>query len=146
MSELDGISPKELEEFKKRHVDTHHEIKAQSIMRGATSGQYRKKNNITMEPGDKNAKKYQLLKKPIEKRCLAEQDDKTRGMIVDAFHLRGNEILNKKDYPIKDLVNAVIKMMPQRIDQKVEHDMNFADMVKSVTLEKKRYKAIDAED
>ena len=146
MSELDGISPKEMDAFKAKYVDTHTEIKAESMMLGATSGQYRKKNSIKFHPGDKNARNVKKLKRPIEAMCMKEQDDKTRMMLVDAFHVRGKEILDKKDYPIKDLVNAVIKMMPQRIDQKIEHDMSFAEMVKSVTIEKKHYKAIDAED
>ena len=65
---------------------------------------------------------------------------------MDAFAIRNKEILDKKDFPIKDLVNAVIKLMPQRTEAKVEHDMTFADMIKSVHLEAKTYKAIDAED
>lgn len=146
MSELDGLNPREVEEYKRRYVDSHEEIKGQSILKGSKSGQYRKKNTIAMHPGDKNAGNVKNLKKPIEKECWAVQEEKNRGYIMDAFHLRSQEILDKKSFPIKDLVNAVIKLMPQRTEAKVEHDMTFADMVKSVHLEKKTYKAIDAED
>lgn len=145
MSELDGASPKEMEEFERRYVDTHTEIKAQSLLSGATSGQFRKKNNISYHPGDKNAKNVAKLKKPIEQQCITVQEEKNRSYIMDAFQIRNREILDKKDFPIKDLVNAVIKLMPQRTESKVEHDMSFADMVKSVHLERKQYKAIDAE-
>ena len=36
-------------------------------------------------------------------------------------------------------------MNPVQIEGNVEHNMTFADMVKSVTLEKKNYKTIEAE-
>jgi hypothetical protein len=146
MSELDGASPREMEEFERRYVDTHTEIKAQSLLTGATSGQFRPKNNIRMEPGDKNAKRVGQLKKPIEKHCLEVQQNKMVGYLGDALDVRRKEILNKNDYPIDKLINALIKLMPQKVESEVNASMTFADMIKSVTLEQKRYKAIDAED
>jgi len=145
MSELDGASPQEMEEFKDKYVDTHTEIKGMSLFDSLITG--RKKGSLLgKQPGDKNAGNYKLLKKPIERECIEKQEEANRGFIMDAFEIRRREILNKKDYPIKELVNAVIKLMPQRTEAKVEHDMSFADMVKSVHLERKHYKAIDAED
>ena len=146
MSELDGQSPMSREEFKRKHFDTHTELKAESVLGGATSGQFRQKNTISKEPGDKNAKHVAKLKKPIERECMEKQRSDLRQYLGDALSVRQKEILNKNDYSIKDLINAIIKTLPQQIDQKSEVSMNFADEIKRLTIESKKYKAIDAEE
>ena len=141
MSELDGASPKDMAEFQRKYVDTHTEIKAKSAIETIHKG----RNSSLKSHEDKNAKRVGHYKKPIERYCSAENQRKVSGYLVDALDVRHKEILNKHDYPIKDLVNALIKMNPVQIEGNVEHNMTFADMVKSVTLEKKNYKTIEAD-
>ena len=146
MSELDGISPRELEAFNREYVDTHTEIKAMSAMEALHKGSYNGGSTIKYSPGDKNAANVKHYKKPIERDLIEKQREKTVNCLFDAFVIRQKEILNKKDFSMKDLLSALTRLMPQQVDSKVEHDMTFADMVKSVHLERKNYKAIDAED
>ena len=145
MSELDGISPRDLEAFEREYVDTHTEIKAMSAMDALHKGSYGGASLIKNHPGDKNARAVKYYKKPIEKEMIELQREKTVNCLYDAFVIRQKEILNKKDFSMKDLLAALTRLMPQQVDSKVEHDMTFADMVKSVHLERKHYKAIDAE-
>ena len=138
MSELDGQSPMSREQFKRKYVDTHTELKGNTAMFGG--------NSVKMSPGDKNASRVKQLKKPIERSCMEKQRSDLRGYLGDALSVRQKEILNKNDYSIKDLINAIIKTLPQQIDQKSEVSMNFADEIKRLTIEAKKYKAIDAEE
>ena len=146
MSELDGISPRDLEAFEREYLDTHTEIKALSALEGLHKGAYNGGTSIKYSPGDKNAQSVKYYKKPIEKAEIEKQREKTLGCLFDAFVIRQKEILNKKDFSMKDLLGALTRLMPQQVDSKIEHDMTFADMVKSVHLERKHYKAIDAEE
>ena len=143
MSELDGISPRELEKFRRKYEDTHTEIKAISAL--AKSG-YAGSSLIKNSPGDKNAGSVKKYKKPIERSCIEKQRKQLVDYLVDGFELRKREILSKKDLPIKDLLNVIVKFMPQKVESEVNANMDFAEMIKSVTLEQKRYKPIDAED
>jgi len=146
MSELDGMSPMDREEFKRKYIDSMTELKAQSLLGGATSEPFRQKSTIAKHPEDKGAKQVSKHKKKFERDGAEKQRGKLMGYLGDALSVRQKEILNKNDYSIKDLISHLIKLMPQQVDQVSDVNMNFADMVKSVTLEKKRYRAIDAEE
>jgi len=146
MSELDGISPREMEAFKREYVDSHTEIKVLSALNSLHKGSYKNGSLSKMEPGDKNAERYQVLKKPIERECMEVQREKAVNCLFEAFDIRKKEILNKKDFSMKDLLGAMAKLMPQKSESKVETTHNFAEEIKRLTLEKKTYKAIDAED
>lgn len=143
MSELDGISPKELEQFKRKHFDTHHEIKAISALE---KGGFKNSSLIKNSPGDKNAAQVKKHKRLLEAKGFEKQKEALVDYLVDGFTLRRKEILDKDDLPIKDLLAAIARFMPQKIDGEQNVNMNFADMVKEVTLKRKQYKAIDAED
>jgi hypothetical protein len=147
MSELDGASPKEMEEFERRYVDTHTEIKGLSALNGMEKGRFNNSSLIKNSPGDKNI--YQRGKIPgknlIEKDCMHERQEKVTGYLIDALDIRKREILNKEDYQIKDLINAIVRLMPQKVESDVNTTHTFADEVKRLTIEKKKYTAIDAD-
>ena len=90
MSELDGMSPMDREQFKRKWYDTHTELKLGSAMFGA--------NAVKKSPGDRNAANVSKLKKPIEKFYMDKQRENMVELLSDAFGIRAKEVLNKNEF------------------------------------------------
>jgi len=129
MSELDNMSPMTREQFKRKYVDTHTEIKAMSLLE--------KKGNNVIEPSDKNAKRYGLLKRPIEKKCAAIRAENLNDYIYDGVEVRSPEILDKNQLPFRDLLKIAVSIAPKNININANVTNTFADLWETVDIEGK---------
>lgn len=103
---------------------------------------------IKHSPGDKNVTSYKDLpgKNLIETREMKKRANNFRHFVLDSVSVRNDEILDKKAVPMKDLLNLAAKILPQqKEDVGEEKSVTFADMVKTVTIEMRKYDTVDVE-
>lgn len=125
--ELDEMS---VDEFNRKYKDTHTEIKAMSRLK---SGKFIPNVNNIKHPEDRNISPNPAVKIPgkaeIEKVEAAKREDREREYFKDAFWVRKLEVLDPEAMPITKLSDIVVKMMPQKVEGKVDHSFSYADMV-----------------
>jgi len=56
---------------------------------------------------------------------------------MDANACRADEILDEEKMPIDKLINAIIKTLPQKVEQKTMN-FTFADMVKQAAMDREK--------
>lgn len=127
---MDGMTK---EQFKRKYEDTHTEIKCMSDLEAGRANS----SLIKKSPGDKNIKTRGKIpgKKLIERRAIEQRSDDFKHYILDAVSVRKQEILDKKDVPMVQLLQIVSRNLPQKIESKNEHTFTFADMVKRASAE-----------
>jgi hypothetical protein len=129
MSEIDNMSPMTREQFKRKYVDTHTELTAMSSLP-------HKRNNIT-DPSDKNANKCNLLKKPYEAQGFVIRANKLNDYIYDGVEVRAEDILDKKQIPMKDLLKIAVSIAPKNININANVTNTFADLWNTIDVEGK---------
>ena len=129
MNEIDNMSPMTREQFKRKYVDTYTELTAMSSLP-------HKKNNIT-DPSDKNAKKYKLLKKPYEAQGFITRANKLNEYIYDGVEVRSEDILDKKQIPMKDLLKIAVSIAPKNININANVTNTFADLWNTIDVDGK---------
>ena len=125
------------EEFIRKYEDTHTELSV--IDKLASSGSL-----IEKHPEDKNITVKGVIpgKHLIESRATEKRAEGLLHCLFDACSARIPDLM---EMPIDKLVALTIKASPQKIDQKIEHEFTFADMVKKASLEVENYETIDEE-
>ena len=100
---------------------------------------------IKHEPGDRNIVRGKKIpgKHLIEQVAMDKRAADYKHYLLDAVTVRKQEILNKKDVPMVQLLQIVSRNLPQQVESKNEHVFTFADMVKKATQERER--VIDVE-
>jgi len=101
------------EEFKRKYLDTHTEIQALSKLGNP--------NNIK-HPSDLNAANVKNLKKPYEVRGFKIRAANLKHFMHDAIEVRADDILDKKQMPMKDLLKIAVSTMPKEV--KIEATVN----------------------
>jgi len=114
------------EEFKRIYTDTHMELQVADLMHGQSL--------IKNSPGDKNI----TVRGKIPGKALIEKiamDERAEGMahcLMDAVGARVGDLM---DIPMDKLVSLAIKANPQKLEQKIEGNFTFAEMVKIASTE-----------
>jgi hypothetical protein len=101
---------------------------------------------IKKEPGDKNIVRGRKIpgKHLIEQVAMEKRAADYKHYLLDAVTVRKQEILNKEDVPMVQLLQIVSRNLPQQVESKNEHVFTFADMVKKASQERERI-VIDTE-
>lgn len=124
MSELDGISPINLEQYKRKYIDSHTEIKAISML----------KNNIK-DPSDLNASQVKKYKKKYEVDGFHKRAENLEGMVYDTIEVRAVDMLDRKQLPMKDLLKIGVSMKPKNINLNANVTNTFADLWTTIDIE-----------
>ena len=114
------------EEFKKTYTDTHTELQVADLMHGQSL--------IKVHPGDKNITVRGKIpgKALIEKKAMDERAEGMAHCLMDAVGARVSDLM---DIPMDKLVSLAIKANPQKLEQKIEGNFTFAEMVKIASTE-----------
>jgi len=123
------------EQFRATYEDTHTEFQVLDLLEKGGS-------LIKVHPGDKNITIRHKIpgKALIESIEMEKRADGLSHCLLDAIGARIGDLM---DIPMEKLVSLGIKTLPQKIDQKMEHNFTFADMVKKASLEVENYETID---
>ena len=115
------------EEFKRIYTDTHMELQVADLMHGQSL--------IKVHPGDKNISARGKIpgKALIEKKAMDERAEGMAHCLMDAVGARVGDLM---DIPMDKLVSLAIKANPQKLEQKIEGNFTFAEMVKIASTEK----------
>ena len=115
------------EEFTKRYTDTHMELQIADLTYGQSL--------IKKHPGDKNITIHGKIpgKALIEAKAMEDRAEGLSHCLMDAVSARIPHLL---EIPMDKLVALAIKSAPQKIDQKIEGNFTFAEMVKIASTEK----------
>jgi hypothetical protein len=135
MSELDGQSPMNREQFKRKYIDSHTEIQAMSKL-GKKKG-WCAKNNDIIEPSDKNAANVKHLKKPIERKCAIVRAENVTHFVYDAIEVRAEDVLDKEQVPMKDLLKIAVSAAPKHVKIDANINNTFADLWNTTDIEGK---------
>lgn len=133
-------SPINQDEFLRKIEDTHDELLMHDVLN----------NTKRVSSGDTKFVYNKGVKQPegkglIEKEAQADREERTRQLFFELLEHRKIELTDKVDFPITHLVNAVIKLMPQRNENKNENVHTFADAVKKLRMEYDKHDTFDAE-
>ena len=114
------------EEFKRIYTDTHMELQVADLMHGQSL--------IKVHPGDKNITVRGKIpgKALIEKLAMDERAEGMAHCLMDAVGARIGDLM---DIPMDKLVSLAIKANPQKLEQKIEGNFTFAEMVKIASTE-----------
>ena len=114
------------EEFKRIYTDTHMELQVADLMHGQSL--------IKNSPGDKNITVRGKIpgKALIEKKAMDERAEGMAHCLMDAVGARIGDLM---DIPMDKLVSLAIKANPQKLEQKIEGNFTFAEMVKIASTE-----------
>ena len=139
-----GWTPMTKDQFNRKYVDTHKGLHCAEVLH---KGAYKNSSLIKHSPGDKNITQRGKIKGKnlIEAKCMKDRAEDVKHFFVDAMAVRGKEILNKEDMPFDKLVNAVIKVLPQQVEQTIEANMTFADIIRKASNIRKNEDTIDVE-
>ena len=132
---MEGMSK---EQFMRKYIDTHKGIHCFSDLKNRS---FKNSSLIKDSPGDKNIGERGKIpgKNIIESKCMEDRAEDKQHYIMDAVEVRGAEILDKEAMPFDKLLNSMIKIMPQKIEQKTVN-FTFADMIKQATMDEEAEK------
>lgn len=128
------------DEFLRKIEDTHDEF----LLHEKLSGKPRVSSGDAKMVYSKGVKQPEG-KKQLEKIAWDEKEERTRALFFDLLNVRQKELFDKNDFPITHVVNAIIKLMPQRTENKTESVHTFSDAIKQLKFERENYKTFDAE-
>ena len=143
MTEIpEGYHQMSKDQWHRKYVDTHAGLHAMSELAGKTG------NLVKTHPEDKNITHNHPIKGKnlLENRAIKKRANNFRHFVLDTVSVRNEEILDKEAVPMKDLLNLAAKILPQqKEDLGEEKTATFADMVKTVTIEMRKYDTVDVE-
>ena len=115
------------EEFKSTYQDTHTEFQVLDLLEKGGS-------LIKVHPGDKNISVRGKIpgKALIESKEMEKRQEGLSHCLFDAVGARVGDLM---EIQMDKLVALAIKSAPQKIDQKIEGNFTFAEMVKIASTE-----------
>ena len=126
-----------------RYSDTHTEFQAIEHFT-------KKPNLIGKDSTDTKFEIVRGVKQPAGKR-EAEIEGKKQSsehlqrMMYDLVQVRLRELLDKNEFPIHRAIDTIIRLSPQKVEQKTETIHTFAEAVKRAKLEFENCTTVDAE-
>lgn len=104
-----------------------------------------KKDSTDAKMTYRNNKQLVEGEKKINQVTAEEKHERIRQLFFDLLQARLPELINKDDFPTVKLVETIVRMMPQKIEQKNENVHSFAEAVKRAKMEFESMTTLDAE-
>ena len=113
------------EEFRRTYMDPHMELKTTDVL---SQGSFSKSNAATYSPGDKNIRTHGKIpgKSLIESKEMEKRRIGVEHLVFDAISVNAHKV---KDVPVQNLIALAIKMAPQKLEGKVEHEFTLMEFV-----------------
>lgn len=132
------------EQWLNKYSGSHTELHAIEVLREKDQNLITKDST---DPDHMTGGKKPMVKgeKKINQLNAEEIAEHTRQLFFDLLQARLPELTNKEDFPTVKLVETVVRLLPQKIEQKNENVHTFSEAVKKAKMEFESFSTLDAD-
>ena len=101
---------------------------------------------IKSDPSDKNARHVKRYKSGIESAEAAKRKDAFQQFMLDTVSVRADDMMDKKQLPMKDLLKVVVSSLPKQIEVEANVTNSVVDIWNTIEAAGRAVSLDDVED